>query len=81
MEGIFKKYQIKCYESVQRWLNADGIKREEYLRDVNDSCQVWMEEVRCLDDCLDKIRTLAMLSWQKVDPSHILSFPNDSVVL
>ena len=75
MEGIFKKYQIKCYESVQRWLNADGIKREEYLRDVNDSCQVWMEEVHGLDDGLDKFKALAMLSRQKVDSSsHIIFF-------
>ena len=73
MEELFKKYQLKCYEVVQRWLNADGIKRKEYLRDVNDSCETWMEEVCSLDDGLDKFKTLAMLSWQKVDSSpHII---------
>jgi len=74
VEKIFKKYQRKCYEFVQRWLNAEGIKREEYLREINDSCQLWIEKVRAVDDGLDKIKTLAMLSWQKVDPSRILFF-------
>jgi len=81
VEGIFKNYQRKCYEYVQQWLNAEDIKHEEYLHEANDSCLWWIEEVCGLEDGLEKIKTLAILSWQNVVLSHMLSFPNYAVIL
>ena len=64
-ETIFKKYQRNCYELVRKFLDAEK-SREKHLRELNNLCGQWIEEVELLEDHPEKTKVLAMLFRQKV---------------